>query len=266
METSYTVVIVLAVLLAAMVLFSLLKGVIKLLLLAVAARAAIAAWIFVQRNGFTLIALIVGTAQPWMVQVCAWSVSILIFAIFFQGMNWFSQLFSWRRNGASTGGILTTALMCSLMVWIAVVGIAYYGDVSRISYYSDVAKAQVSGGKAPGLPLFTRLKNALREAPATAWMVMIDPMEDAAQANLACIVAYGCTLPEAQAQEYYRSCLENSGVPHPSRFLDLFCDKGLRTLVEEKRFVTLLENEHLKTFLQRGNTQEIMAAFRLPGA
>lgn len=258
METSQTVVIVLCAILVAIVLFSLLKGVIKMLLLAIAAISAIAVWIFIQRSGFTFLAFITGNPKPWMVQLCAWGAAIFIFTIFFHGMSWFSQLFSWRRGGASAGGILTTALMCALMLWVAMVGISYYGDVSRISFYHDLAEAKLNGVEAPQVPWFTRLKKALRQAPITSWLEKIDPMDDLAQTNLACLVAYGCSLNEQQMDEFYRTYLEHSGVPHPSRFLDLFRDKGLRTLVEEKRFVTLLENEHLKTFLQRENTWEAL--------
>ena len=261
METSYTVVIALGVILAAIVLFSLLKGVIKMLLLAVAAISAIGVWIFIQRSGFTVLAFVTNAPQPWMVQVCAWGAAIFVFSVFFHGMSWFSQLFSWRRGGASAGGILTTALMCSVLLWVAMVGISYYGDVSRISYYHDLAEAHAQGGgaDAPGMPWFTRLKRALRQAPATAWLEKLDPMDDLAQTNLACLVAYGCSLNEEEMTRFYKTRLENCGVPHPSRFLELFRDKGLRTLVAEKRFVTLLENERLKTFLQRQNTWEVLS-------
>lgn len=258
MESSHTVLIVLAVILGVIILFSLLKGVIKMLLLALAAICAIAAWIFIQRNGFTFLSFIIPHPQPWMVQICAWGVSLFIFSVFFHGASWISQLFSWHKGGASAGGILTTALMCSLMLWVAMVGISYYGDVSRISYYHDLAEAHIKGCTAPNLPWFTKLKKALRDAPATSWLAKIDPMDDIAQANLACLVAYGCSLSEEQFTRFYKERLEHSGVPHAARFLDLFRDKGLRTLVEEGRFVTLLENDHLKTFLQRQNTEEIL--------
>ena len=261
METSHIVLIALGVILAAIVLFSLLKGVIKMILLALAAISAIAVWIFIQRSGFTFLSFVTNTPQPWMVQVCAWGAAIFIFAVFFHGMSWFSQLFSWRKGGASAGGILTTVLMCAVLLWVAMVGISYYGDVSRIRYYHELAECHTqgkAGSAAPSLPWFTRLKSALRHAPATAWLEKLDPMDDLAQTNLACLVAYGCSLNEQQMNEFYRTRLEHSGVPHPSRFLDLFRDKGLRTLVEEGRFVTLLENEHLKTFLQRQNTWEVL--------
>ena len=264
METSHIVLIALGCILGVIVLFSLLKGVIKMILLALAAISGIAVWIFIQRSGFTFLSFVTNSPQPWMVQVCAWGAAVFIFAVFFHGMSWFSQLFSWRRGGASAGGILTTVLMCAVLLWVAMVGISYYGDVSRIRYYHELANAQIqaaasgSAPAAPSMPWFTRLKRVLRQAPATAWLEKLDPMDDLAQTNLACLVAYGCSLNEAQMVEFYRTCLEHSGVPHPSRFLDLFRDKGLRTLVEEGRFVTLLENEHLKTFLQRQNTAEVL--------
>ena len=258
METSNIVLIALGVILAAIVLFSLLKGVIKMILLAIAAIGAIAAWIVIQRSGFTFLSFVTNSPQPWMVQVCAWGAAIFIFAVFFHGMSWFSQLFSWRRGGASAGGIFTTVLMCGVLLWVAMVGISYYGDVSRISYYHDLAEAHTRGDSVPGLPWFTKLKHALRQAPVTSWLEKLDPMDDLAQTNLACLVAYGCSLSEEQMLSFYKTRLENSGVPHPSRFLDLFRDKGLRTLVEEKRFVTLLENEHLKTFLQRQDTWQVL--------
>ena len=254
--------IIVSIVLIGIIAFSLLKGVIKMLLLAIAVITAIAAWIFIQKNGFTFLSFITSTPQPWMVQVCAWIAAIFVFSVFFHGMSWFSQLFSWHRGGASTGGILTTALMCTLMLWVAMVGVSYYGDVSLISYYHDRATPASSGTPQP-LPWVTRLKNALHHSPLTSWLARINPMDDVAQTNLACLVAYGCSLNEEKMQQFYKTSLEHSGVPQPSRFLDLFRDKGLRTLVEEKRFVTLLENAHLKTFLQRENTQEILKNLKL---
>ena len=261
LSTTSTIVIIMIAILAAIVIFSVFKGVIKMLLLAMAAVTAIAAWIFIQKNGFTLLALLTNSPQPWMVQALAWIASIFIFAVFFHGMSWFSQLFSWRREGASTGGILTTFLMCALMLWLAMLGISYYGDVSRISFYQ--ARASATADSVPSLPWASRLQNALRNSPATSWILQFNPMDDQAQTNLACLVAYGCTLSDAQMEQFYHTCLEHSGIPHPSRFLELFRDPGLRTLVREKRFVNLLENSHLKTFLQFQNTQQLLEKLQL---
>ena len=244
----------------AFVAFSLFKGVIKLLLLLAAAVSAIIVWIFLQKNGFTFLSFVTGNPQPWMVQVCSWCAAVFVFAIFFHGMSWFSQLFSWHRGGASTGGILTTGLMCLLLFWVAMVGVSYYSDVSLISHYHDRASSQATPAQ---IPWVSRFSKALHESSLTSWLAGLNPMDDPAQTKLACIVAYGCSLDEAGLTQFYKTCLERSGVPQPSRFLDLFRDKGLRTLVEEGRFVTLLENEHLKTFLQRLNTQEILGNMQL---
>ena len=256
-----TVAIIIAAILLVFIVFTLLKGVIKMLLLAIAAVTAIAAWIFIQKNGFTLISLCINSPQPWMVQALAWLTAIFIFAVFFHGMSWFSQLFSWRHGGASAGGILTTVLMCALMLWLAMLGISYYGDVSLIDFYHN--RAATTDGSVPSLPWAARLRQALNNSPATSWAMRFNPMDDPSQTKLACLVAYGCSLSEEQLEQFYHTCLEHSGVPHPSRFMDLFRDQGLRTLVREKRFVNLLENSHLKTFLQFQNTQQFLEKLQL---
>ncbi len=261
LSSTSTIAIVLVVILAAIIVFSLLKGVIKMLLMAIAAIGAIVCWIFIQKNGFTLISMCTNSPQHWMVQALAWLAAIFVFAVFFHGMSWFSQLFSWRRNGASAGGILTTILMCVLMLWLAMLGISYYGDISLINFYHN--RASSSLGSVPPLPWAARLRQALNHSPATSWILRFNPMDDPAQTKLACLVAYGCSLSDEQMELFYRTCLEHSGIPHPSRFLDLFRDQGLRTLVYEKRFVNLLENSHLKTFLQFQNTQKFVEKLQL---
>ncbi len=241
--------------LIAIIAFSLLKGVIKLLLLAAAAVTAIAAWIFVQKNGFTMLDMITNSPQPWMVQALAWLAAIFIFAIFFHGMSWFAQLFSWRRDGATTGGILTTTLMCVLMLWLAFLGISYYGDVSLISFYHD--RATTSSDAVPTLPWASRIQAALRNSPLTSWVQKINPMDNPTQTKLACFVAYGCSLSDEQLERFYHTYFEGSGIARPSYLLKLFRDPGLRTLVREKRFVSLLENPFLRTFLQFQDSQQL---------
>ncbi len=258
MEPTHLALTVLACIVAAIILFSILKGVIRMILLAVAVISAIVVWMFIQRSGFTFLSFITAHPQPWMVQVAAWGLAIFTFAVFFHGMSWFSQLFSWRRGGASTCGIITTVLMSILMLWIATLGISYYGNISLISHYQTLAEAHKSQSEAPDMPWFTRMKHLLRKADSTGWLEKIDPMDNPAQTYLACLVAYGCSLDEAQYTAFYNERLARSGIPQPTRMLDLFRDPGLRTLVAEKRFVTLLENERLTTFLQFRDTEEHM--------
>ncbi len=258
MEPTHLALTVLLGIVAAIILFSILKGVIRMILLAIAVISAIVVWMFIQRSGFTFLAFITDNPQPWMVQVAAWGLSLFIFAVFFHGMSWFSQLFSWRRGGASTCGIITTILMSALMLWIATLGISYYGNISLISHYQTLAEAHKSQSSTPSMPWFTRMKHLLRKADSTGWLEKIDPMDDPAQTYLACLVAYGCSLDESQYTAFYNERLAHCGIPQPTRLLDLFRDKGLRTLVQEKRFVTLLENERLKTFLQFRDTEDHM--------
>lgn len=255
-EPQDIVLIILGAIAIGIILFSLFKGVIRMLLLAIAISSAIGVWIFIQSKGFTFLAFLTASPQPWMVQTAAWGLALFTFAVFYHGMTWFSQLFSWKRGGASVGGISTTILMSGLMLWVGAIGVSYYGDIARISYYQELAEAHMHGQPNPPMPWFTRAKHLMRRADATSWLEKIDPMEDPAQTNLACLVAYGCTLGEQEATRFYYERLANQGIPQPTRFLDLFRDKGLRTLVQEKRFVTLLENERLKTFLQFRDTGE----------
>ncbi len=255
MDDSNMMLVVLAVLLSAIFIFSIIKGAIRMILLAVAIISALGVWLLIQRNGFTFLSFMTSSPEPWMVQAAAWTAAVFVLMVFYHGMSWLSQLFSWRK-GFTAAGILTTVLMSALMLWLAAIGLSYYGNVSRIGYYHELAKAYVKGEAQPNIPWAMSMKNSLRKAASTAWLESIDPMENLAQANLACLVAYGCSLDEAGYRAFYEERLANRGIPHPPRFLDLFGDKGLRRLVEEGRFSTLFENERLTTFLQFANTQE----------
>lgn len=249
---------VLGVAVIAIAFFILLKGVIKMLLLASALCAAVALWVFLQRNGFTYLEFVTDSPQPWMVQVLAWGCAGFLLLVCFHVRVWFSQLFSFDRR-AGAGSIITTILMCVLMLWLSMVGISYYGDVCRITYYHDLAAAQAAGLKEmPAKPWFTAMKEEINRQPGLGFLLSLNPMDNPAQTNLACLVAYGCTFDEPTYTAFYRSSLEPRGIPQPTRFLDLFGDQGLRTLVREGRFVTLLENERLTTFLQFRNTEELI--------
>lgn len=249
---------VLGIIVIAIALFILLKGVIKMMLLAGALSAAVGWWVLAQRMGFTYLEFVTDSPRPWMVQGGAWGGSAFILLVYYHMRVWASQLFS-RERKAGAGSIITTVLMCLLLLWVAMVGISYYGDVCRISYYHDLALAQKSGQSSmPAKPWFTAMKEEIRRQPVLGSILSLNPMDNPAQTNLACLVAYGCTFDEAMYTAFFNGSLANRGIPQPTRFLDLFCDKGLRTLVEEGRFVTLLENERLTTFLRYKNTEELI--------
>ena len=242
----------------AIALFMLLKGVIKMLLLAMAVSSAVGLWMFLQKNGFTYLAFVTDSPQPWMVQTLAWGCAGFLLLVFFHGAVWFSQLFSWNGR-VGPWGIVTTILMCLLMLWVGMLGVSYYGDICRIRYYHELAEAQVAGRTdMPSKPWFTVMKETMRSSSGASWLQHIDPMENTAQTNLACLIAYGCTFDEPRYTAFYQAQLANRGIPQPTRFLDLFGDKGLRTLVAEGRFVTLLENSRLSTFVQFRNTEEYL--------
>lgn len=249
---------VLGLVVIAIAFFILFKGIIKMLLLASALCAAVGIWVFLQRNGFTYLEFVTDAPKPWMVQVLAWGSAGFLLLVCFHVRIWFTQLFSFdRRVGA--GSILTTVLMCLLLLWLCLVGISYYGDICRISYYHDLAAAQAAGRTdMPAKPWFTAMKEEINKQPGLGWLLSLNPMDNPAQTNLACLVAYGCTFDEATYTAFYRNSLSGRGIPQPTRFLDLFGDQGLRTLVSEGRYVTLLENDRLTTFLQFKNTEELI--------
>lgn len=255
MESSPIVLYIIAAILTALLLFTLLKGVIKMLVLAVAVSSAVGAWMFLQKNGFTYLEFVTDSPRPWMVQALAWGAAATILLIFFHGIMWASQLFSFNRK-VGAGGIITTVLMCLLMLWVGMLGVSYYGDICRIRYYHELSVAQQQGTPLPEKPWFTTAKEALRHQNYTAWLEKIDPMENTAQVNLACLVAFGCAMEEPQYRIFYETQLKPRGIPQSTRFLDLFGDPGLRNLVREGRYVTLLENTRLTTFLQFRDTEE----------
>ncbi|MBQ3241183.1 MAG: hypothetical protein IJB00_08395 [Akkermansia sp.] len=250
---SNALLITLGVILAAILFFVIFKGVIKMIVLASAIICAVAAWMFLQRNGFTYLSFVTDTPQPWMVQALAWGVGVFILLLFFHIISWFSQLFTWKKK-LSAGGIITTILMCLLMLWVGVMGLSYYGSIAKIRHYHELAEAQINGAVLPTLPWSTQASEALRKHPWTGWVEYIDLMDNREQTNLACLVAFGCSLDEPTYTAFYNAQLAQRGIPQPTRFLQLFGDTGLRTLVKEGRFVTLLENEHLTTFLQFRDT------------
>ena len=253
-DSQTSLLIALSAVLIFVVVFSAIKGLLRMILLAVAVCCAIVVWMFVQSKGFTLLSCITSTPQPWMVQALAWTAAIFVLVIFFHGLSWFSLLFGLKSGKAGVCNVLTTTLMCILMLWVSTIAVSYYGTISRVSYYHDLAESHYHGAPEPTVPLFTQGKQIIRNAKALAWLESIDPLESPAQSNLACLVAYGCSLSEPEFTRFYNERLTQLKVPHSTRFLELFADAGLRKLVAEGRFVSLLENERLNTFLQFSDT------------
>ena len=255
MSDSEYIIIGLASLFIVMLVFTLFKGIIRMLIMVVAVCLAIGVWLFMQsNNGATLVACAFPSAPPWTTQVLAYGSALVILMVFYHAVSWFSALFSLREF--SKGGVVTTLLMIPFMLWLGTLGISYYGNISRVSYYHDLALAHQRGEADPPMPVFCRLKDMVRRAPITQWLSSIDPMDSPARTNLACLIAYGCTLTEEEFTKFYNERLADKGIPQPTRFLEMFRDKGFRTFVEEGRFVSLLENERLNTFVNYQDTEE----------
>ncbi len=240
------------------IIFSAVKGLLKMLLLAIALCSSVVVWIFIQNKGFTLLSCVTSSPRPWMVQTLAWCAAALVLAIFFHGMSWFAQLFSPSKKKAGVCSIMTTSLMCILTMWVCTIAVSYYGTISRVSFAHDLAESHYHGAATPEVPVFMRGKAMIRRASGLSWLESIDPLESAVQSNLACLVAYGCSLTEEEYTHFYEQALADLGIPHSRRFLELFADAGLRKLVEEGRFVALLENDRLNTFLHYHGTADYL--------
>lgn len=268
MDTATAVYLVLGGLTAAFMVFTLLKGVIKMFLFAAAVIGGVLTWLVLERNGFSYLAFLTDSPQPWMVEAVAWTGGILVFAVFLHGFSWFCNVFSFGRKMGTGGakGILTTVLMVFVLIWVANMGIGYMGDVGSVRYYHQLAKKHIGlTNEEPSQPLFTRLSNILSQQQSTAWLSGINPMQDDTLSYLAGIVAYGCSLDEPHLKQYYeQQVAPRLAIPQPGRLLELFRDPSLRLLVEQGKYVTLLENERLKTFLQYKDTERIIHSYLSP--
>ncbi len=255
--TQYAI-IALAVFIILIIIFSLIKGVIKMIMLSLAAVLTIACWLFVQRNGETLLSFVINEPQNWMIQAASYISAIFVFLVLFHGLRWFSQLFTWKRNGATSGGIITTILMSILMLWMAYISFSYASNLALVAHYHETAICHSQNKAGPEVPSIVTIKNKVLSNPAFSWLAKVDPLDNAARTNLASLIAYGCALPEAQRAYFYTSRLENCGISYPSRFNKLFNDEGLSKIVEQKNFASLLENDLLQTFLQAGNSKQYL--------
>lgn len=259
MSSSHYIAIALSSILLLFLIFTLLKGIIRTLVMVAGICLAIGLWLFIQSNGFTLLSFVTSSPQPWMVQACAYGLALAVLMVFYHAVTWFSSLFSPRKF--SKGGVLTTLLMLLLMLWLGAIGISYYANIARVSYYHDLALATQRAEAPPELPLFCRIKDTMSRSPLTQWLEHIDPMDSPSRTRLACLVAYGCSLSEEEYTRFFEERLRHCGIPQATRFLDLFGDPGLRTFVQEGHFVSLLENERLNTFLGFMDTEEKLPRF-----
>ncbi len=258
MTPTHYALIALAVFILIIIIISLIKGVVKMILLTLTVALAFACWLFIQRNGETLLSFLIDDPKNWMIQAASYIGAFFVLIVLFHGLRWFSQLFTWRRNGATSGGIITTIIMSTLMLWMAYISFSYASNIAIISHYHDMALCHAQGKVVPELPLIVSAKNKILSTDGLSWLSKIDPLDNTARTNLACLVTYGCSLPDDKKNYFYTTQLENCGISYPSRFNKLFADEGLQKMVEQMNFASILENELLQTFLQAGNSEQFL--------
>lgn len=255
MTSSHYIVMFLVAVLGITLIITIIKGIIRTLITVIAVCVAISVWLFMQSSsGASLIDCAIPSAPPWATEVAAYGSAALVLVVFYHAASWFSALFSLRKF--SKGGIVTTMFMIPFMLWLSNMGISYYANISRVSYFHDLALAHQRGEAEPTLPFACELKDGLSSSPLTSWLSAFDPMDSPERTTLACLIAYGCTLTEQEFTNFYERFLADLGIPQPTRFLDMFGDQGFRTFVEEGRFVSILENERINTFVNYQNTAQ----------
>lgn len=243
---------------ALIIIITIIKGVIKTCILAIAIGSAILSWIFLQQHGLTYLSLAFDAPAAWLVNACSYLGAFVAFYLVFRISSMLANIFRLTDKSKSKNGMVVTIGMCLLMCWVGLMGFSYASTISRIKYHHKLALAHNASEENPPEPILMTAKNKMLSSSKTSWLFSLDPIDDPSLSNLACIVAYGSTLNKIGQSAFYDRHLSNRNIPHPTRFRTLFSDAGIQKTVIENHFVSLMENEQLKTFLQLGNTDSIM--------
>ena len=248
MDPSITVYVIAGVLFIGLFVLSILKGVIKTILLGGGLLGAIVAYYWFNRNGYAYLSFLTSNPREWMVTGVAWLASVFIFGIFTHGMFWFSNVFSLGSKIGWGGpkGILTTVLMFLTLCWTGSLGIFYYGDVADIKRARRAALVEM-GTEKPRTYWFYSWKTNLCSNPKTSWLLHLNPMDDPERVALAKLVAYLASFDLHQAETKYMRIA--SCFPYPRRIRSLVRDKGIRTMVERNDMAGLMNHPELTKIL-----------------
>jgi len=254
MPSIYYITLACGIFILFLLVITIIKGIIKTCILALAIGSAILTWIFLQKHGLTYLSLAFDAPAAWLVNVCSYLGAFLALYAVFRFSSMLANIFRFTSKSKSKNGIIITIGICLLMFWVALMGFSYASNISRIQYHHELALAHNTGEDNPTEPILMRAKNKILSSSNMAWILRLDPIDDPSLSNLACIVAYGSTLNKTGQVAFYNRHLSNRNIPHPTRFRTLFSDEGIQKTVRENHFVSLMENEQLKTFLQLGDT------------
>lgn len=249
MFTAVSVYVIIGVVLAAFLSLTLLKGMIKMVLFAAAVVGGVLVWVLLDKNGFSYLSFVTPDPQPWMVTALKWVGSLAVFAVFWHGLFWFCNVFSWGKNMGSGGakGILTTLLMVVVLVWVGVMGLSYRQSIDTVSYYYERGRADMGHKDADvSIPATAKIFAEMEDNASTAWLCKTDMVRDPARLCLASIVAYACALDDATCERFYSQTLAPR-IPRSGSLRHMIRD--MKPTVARGSFSTLYANPQLTTFL-----------------
>ncbi len=258
MSPLFIAITALVVLLLIFVIFSFVKGAFRVVIYLGIVGIAAGTWLIVQHTGLNLLSMLTPHPEPWMVDAFSIAAALVVFGILLYAVSWFSHLISGKSKGFSFMRLIVNMLMISLAFWVMTMAFFYAGNIAKVDYYYKLATAHNEGGDMPEQSAFLKWSLQFREHSIGQRLLQIDLLDNPAQTNLACLITYGCLRDKAGYEAFYQSHLAPRNIPHPTRFLSLFSDEGLREMVKKRQYVNILENEKLHNFLLHGNSEEIL--------
>lgn len=247
MTTNTWIIVIVLGLLAAGLLLAALKGVVRMLLLAASIIGAILTYYWLQKYGFSYLSFVTASPTSWMVNALSIVGAVFVFAVFQHGLSWFSNIFSWG-GGKGIGGIkgmVTTMLMCLFIVWLAGIGVSYFGSLSEIRRYKEVAGNMSAR---TDVSTVSRIKSYLDDSGVGGVLSLLDPMRDAERLKLAKIVAY---MSSEENEIRLNMCQQQLSrfVPEMYRIRKLASDQGIRSLIKKNDMGSLLGDPKLTKIL-----------------
>lgn len=259
MDTTLTVCIIIGIILAGFVLYTLLKGFMKMLFFGGALACSIVAYIWVQKYGMSYISCVTSQPETWMVTTLAISTCLGTFAVLLYGLHWLSAVFSWRKNHAGHGGgkgIITTILMVGLVVWVGLIALFYQGSTDELRYTHQRAMADLNRGPAPSATHALRAMSAIRHTPQVSWLAALDPLRDDKRMELTKLITYLASLEDADLMRVCSS-LKEQGFPNTARIQSFSQNHALRKAISQGDWDAVINNTGINTIL---TDQKIRAA------
>lgn len=242
---------IIASVLIAFLIIWMMKGAIKMILLGGSVLCAIFTYFWVSKNGFTYLSFITKDPEEWMVVASSWISALLVLAVLSNGLFWFSNIFSWSRNGVFGGfkGALTTILMGCVIVWVGLMLLFYYGSVAEMTRSRELALYHMDTSKVVSVPWAYKWKHSLSDNPATSWLSSLCPEHDPERLALSKVVVYLCTLDPTTSAARRRQ-------------IDYYMPKSRQTS-RVLSLKVLSEDETIRTSVQKGDMQGLYSHVKL---